>query len=44
MKTPTKKEIQDFAKKLFPTNKEMQSSFILGTYHTIYTMKTKKKK
>lgn len=43
MESLTEKEIENLALRLFGSNKEMRSSFILGTYYTIYTMKTKKK-
>ncbi len=34
--TPGEAEIEAQAKALFPNSKELQSSFILGAYHTIY--------
>lgn len=40
--TPTEKEIQQKAAEIFPTNLEMQSSFILGACHTIYNQKERK--
>lgn len=33
---PTEAEIEMQAALIFPDNKELQSSFILGAYHTIY--------
>jgi hypothetical protein len=41
--TPTELDIEIQAALIFPDSKEMQSSFILGVYHTIfYNSKTKK--
>lgn len=41
-KLPTEAEIEMQAALIFPDNKELQSSFILGTHHTIYyNLKTK---
>ena len=41
MTTPTESEIQQYAKRIFPINKELQASFIEGAWLTIYTMKIK---
>lgn len=33
---PSESEIEAQAVAMFPNNKELQSSFILGAYHTVY--------
>ena len=38
---PTELEIQIHAAKIFPDDKNLQSSFIQGVWHTIYTLEIK---
>lgn len=40
MGIPTESEIEAQAASIFPDNKELQASFIMGTWHTIYNLKT----
>lgn len=40
---PTEQEIEIHAARVFPDNKEFQSSFIQGVWRTIYKSKIKKK-